>query len=369
MRVFFQTAGKSREFEYSWFILDSSGLAIKLKEIPEPLKSALEVVLSDEISCLLNRSRGLLGFVCTELNSVQQRRSDFNGRKIRNSMGVFAERPNENLLIYSLFVNFLQDKNSWETKVDEWVLENPGTACGITINGNEFLQAITNIPQFPISFRNDFRPTLWPSSEFSLPNFLNSIQKNGLPDVDGIIFLEREYEDEDFFLRKKVVFGISKLIKAKSYLDELSSPIWQKNYWAISAAIIFFSLLLLLSNRTSHTFIPCTSIPSNLPPSKPNSCHKSIPSKTGSTTKLIGIGADQIEHSKFILPEPCLQIPHKPRSFGTASSANSRPESIFSNKGSGTREIGIGTDKKLAPRIPSESGAMLNGSSPFNLQK
>lgn len=282
MRIFVQTAGKAREFEYSWFSLNSDGNATKLRKTPEQLEIALKVVHSDEISCALMLNLGLLGFVCTKLNSICQKRSDFNGRKIRNSLGVFAESYSENQLIYSLFANFLQDKNSWEAKVDVCIQEKADSQNQISIECNNLIQVINNIPRLPFSLCKDFQPVLWPYSEFDPGNFLNQIQQNGLPEVDGVIFLEREYEDEKFFSQNKVVFGVSKLIKTKIYAERLNSTFWEKYGWVAITTLIIATISLLIPFQSAINQSQAT--PQLEQPFTPVSSVKDIPSSTVNLT-------------------------------------------------------------------------------------
>ncbi|MEW6709002.1 MAG: hypothetical protein AB1403_04200 [Candidatus Riflebacteria bacterium] len=122
--VYVQSAGSSNEFDYSWQSQNE-------QKIPANILSLISTDLESALYFRFFQGKDWL--VLTNLHSTIQKRCDFTGTRLRNSVAWTAEKSNHQQLL-ALLKRYLFDKKKLETEVDGLIFNDDSEKCGFRVD-------------------------------------------------------------------------------------------------------------------------------------------------------------------------------------------------------------------------------------------
>lgn len=209
MKIFVQSAGETSDFDYSW--------CSNTKDLlPEMI---LNLISTNSYSALFMLQSDFYSLALTSLQSVKKNRIDFSGTRIRNSIVWIGERSDSNYLL-SILNLYLFQKNSLDEIIDEFINNDNREGSGY----NADFDALTNLEilnfmdncQCPNTYESLGDYFLAPDKPEFRKEFFEKLRLLVSRETEGLLFLLRQFEDEDFFLRCKARLGLSRLIENKT---------------------------------------------------------------------------------------------------------------------------------------------------------
>jgi|GEM_PF-5341592 len=275
MEIYIQSCGKSLEQDYSWQKLSDDERAYKI-EPPKIMEWINRYVQKDAHSVFIGRKENKLILFISNLES--SKRSDYVGRKARNSILYIAKNQEEESLIRYLAASSLSDINVLISAIDKTIAFGDNES-GFVVDHQKFYKILGQDLSSLGTLRTNNTCKIGKNSPELRSELANEILNNQLPQKDGVLVVVTHYQDPKLFKETKVWRGLSALITENSWqkVSQQSTP-----YTLIAAGMV--GLLLLIAWVVFKSF--------------------ELPIKSGDYIKLLEVNGSE---PVFLYSEPELQ--------------------------------------------------------------
>jgi len=268
MKIYLNTAMFAAEFDYRWF-------AAKDSEVSEASKSILPVELLSLLrlenrSIVLTKSGQYLCLGLGGLTSIERKRFDFAGRKIRNSLLLVAENGAEQENCRQLALRALSSWADLERAID-LAFEEIRDPQHLIFHANNFETLLKESKSTTkIKSVDKSSGIVYPASEEAILKAIESLSNCDLTEFDNPILVYQTYETKEYFVENKVWIGISELEKSIVQFP-LQSSLLNKNLVKAAFAVIvgiflvslfMLVLMLIFGSKTPDTLPPQKAQPS-----------------------------------------------------------------------------------------------------------
>jgi len=262
MKIYLNTAMFAAEFDYRWF-------AAKDSEVSEASKSILPVELLSLLrlenrSIVLTKSGQYLCLGLGGLTSIERKRFDFAGRKIRNSLLLVAENGAEQENCRQLALRALSSWADLERAID-LAFEEIRDPQRLIFHANNFETLLKESKSTTkIKSVDKSSGIVYPASEEAILKAIESLSNCDLTEFDNPILVYQTYETKEYFVENKVWIGISELEKSIVQFP-LQSSLLNKNLVKAAFAVIvgiflvslfMLVLMLIFGSKTPDIFPP-----------------------------------------------------------------------------------------------------------------
>lgn len=211
MKIFIQSAGFQRQFEYVWAGFKDDVLV--RSPFQGSLANAESLISSNYESILLYKHAQRLIMAITALPSIGRKRTDCTGTKIRNAILLSGEYRHFSIF-REMIASYFQDSDAFSHRIDLCIENDPDSPVGFSAN-LECLKklwesfSIPKISTIETANNNCFYAPDTPENRKKIVGLLEKID---VGELEGPILLVRRHEEVNFFQRNSVHLGLSNLI-------------------------------------------------------------------------------------------------------------------------------------------------------------
>ncbi|MEW6709004.1 MAG: hypothetical protein AB1403_04210 [Candidatus Riflebacteria bacterium] len=255
MKIFLNTAMFAADFDYRWFQVNGLEMVeISKKSLPQDL---LSLICLEKKSIALKKSNQAICLGLGGLASVERKRVDFAGRKIRNSLVLVAESDAEVEICRLLALAALKNWQQIEHSIDLAFEEAKNSPPRIIFHSDKFGQLLKGLS--PISPDKShcfekFAGRVFPAGEAGNASVLQSLSCCDLMAFNYPIFVYHPYETKEFFIENKIWLGISELEKTIAQFSLDSSLMNKKLAKTFSLLVVGMFLISILMMITMFVF-------------------------------------------------------------------------------------------------------------------
>ncbi|MDY6781463.1 MAG: hypothetical protein SW833_02740 [Cyanobacteriota bacterium] len=244
MRIYVQSCGVSQDNDYCWLKIRHNR---SVREIPPILKRPLsghsqgivrvtDVIESQSLSMVVARDDGELLLLLTGL-PAREERTDFMGRRVRNSVAWVGEDSDEGeRFIRSLVVRVLSNELEVAEAIDRAIVI--GGEYGFDASF-EALNLLAEPLSVNINRNADATDKVGKSSPILRQELALELESNCLSDREGLLIVLTSLKTQSAILEARVWRGLSSRIAAEGWITSSSSIVQKKTIskTAVGAAI------------------------------------------------------------------------------------------------------------------------------------
>lgn len=213
MEIYIQSCGKSLEQDYAWQKLSDNERAYKI-EPPKIMEWINRYVQKDAHSVFIGRKENKLILFISNLES--SKRSDYVGRKARNSILCVAKNQEEEFLIQYLAASSLEDIDVFTSSIDKTIAFG-GNESGFVIDHQQFYKILDQDLSNLGALKTNNICKIGKNSPELRTDLANEILNSRLPQKEGVLVVVTHYQDPKLFKETKVWRGLSALITENSW--------------------------------------------------------------------------------------------------------------------------------------------------------
>ena len=207
MKIYVQTAGFSPEHDYCWLSVNKDSQ----NQVDEPIliKEFRQLIQNEVPSVVIARNSGELLLLITGLKAGE--RTDFRGRKIRNSIAWVCENSDEKFLrkIAIRTLRSFLGEDSLQDDVDKAVKDDNKDGIEVSFETVDRLKWEDNVTDdTPKEERR-----IAPNSEEEVKKLIKGLEEYKLPDGDGPLVVYTGIKAESALDEAVIWWGLSSLVE------------------------------------------------------------------------------------------------------------------------------------------------------------